>query len=129
VCVCVFFFFFFFSLNLIFPFSFFVNCRPALISKLLYCSRTTTPSLECARLIPFFLCLRPSCHPFSLLAPQDGSTELGFAEFFLFVVVIKQIEAKCVNEPDYARRTFSNLSNRFISKEEEEAEAAKTETV
>lgn len=62
---------------------------------------------------------------FSFFEQQNGSTELGFGEFFLFVVVIKQIEAKCVNEPDYARRTFANLSNKFVSGEEE----AKTEPV
>ena len=37
---------------------------------------------------------------------MDGDTELGFAEFVLFVVVIKKIETKCNLDPEFAIKAF-----------------------
>eukprot|EP00615_Pteridomonas_danica_P011765 CAMPEP_0114346930 /NCGR_PEP_ID=MMETSP0101-20121206/13474_1 /TAXON_ID=38822 ORGANISM="Pteridomonas danica, Strain PT" /NCGR_SAMPLE_ID=MMETSP0101 /ASSEMBLY_ACC=CAM_ASM_000211 /LENGTH=1430 /DNA_ID=CAMNT_0001483895 /DNA_START=53 /DNA_END=4345 /DNA_ORIENTATION=+ len=40
------------------------------------------------------------------LMDMDGDTELGFAEFVLFIVVIKNIELKCREDPDFALQAF-----------------------
>jgi hypothetical protein len=37
---------------------------------------------------------------------MDGSTELGFSEFVMFVVVLKQIERKCRNDRHFAKQLF-----------------------
>jgi len=40
------------------------------------------------------------------LMDMDGDTELGFAEFLLFVMVIKKIELMCIQDLNFASRTF-----------------------
>jgi len=47
------------------------------------------------------------------LMDTDGSTDLGFGEFVLFVVAIKQIEKQCVEEPGYADRIFGGTPNKY----------------
>ncbi len=37
---------------------------------------------------------------------MDGDTELGFAEFVMFLCVVKQIHIMCADDPGFARRTF-----------------------
>lgn len=37
---------------------------------------------------------------------MDGSTELGFSEFVVFVVVLKQIERKCRADRKFAKQLF-----------------------
>jgi len=50
----------------------------------------------------------------------DGSTELGFAEFGLFVVVIKKIDMQCRKDAAFCRRIFKGTKNKYFTQAEEE---------
>mmetsp|Transcript_56550 Transcript_56550/g.128212 ORF Transcript_56550/g.128212 Transcript_56550/m.128212 type:complete len:190 (+) Transcript_56550:1-570(+) len=43
----------------------------------------------------------------------DGSSELGFAEFVLFIAVIKKMEGQCKADPSYAKELFQGAHTKF----------------
>ena len=40
---------------------------------------------------------------------MDGDTELGFAEFVMFIVVVKQIEERCRNDEEFSKTNFPSF--------------------
>ena len=38
-----------------------------------------------------------------------GDTELGFAEFVMFIVVVKQIEERCRNDEEFSKTNFPSF--------------------
>ena len=49
------------------------------------------------------------------LMDVDGDTELGFAEFVMFLCVVKQIEEKALTDPEFSKRAFPSDFSRRIS--------------